>query len=51
MIFSENRVPPFRIMLESMIRKKPTPDLVRGGNRLPEKIVLDQKVRAPIDSI
>jgi len=26
-----------------MIRKKPAPDLIRGGNRFPEKIMLHQK--------
>ena len=31
--------------------EKPAPDLIRGGNRLSEKIMLRQKVRAPIDSI
>jgi hypothetical protein len=60
MIFSERRVPPigskpegmlFRIMLGRMIRKKPAPDSVRAETGLPEKIMPDQKVRAPIGSI
>ena len=29
----------------SMIPKKPAPDLIRGGNRFSEKIMLQQKVR------
>jgi hypothetical protein len=28
-----------------MIPKKPAPDLIRGGNRFSEKIMLKQKVR------
>jgi hypothetical protein len=27
-----------------MIRKKPAPDLIRGGNRLSEKIMCNQKL-------
>jgi hypothetical protein len=30
---------------QSMIPKKPAPDLIRGGNRFSEKIVLKQKAR------
>jgi hypothetical protein len=29
-----------------MIRKKPAPDPIRGGNRFSEKIMLHQKARA-----
>jgi hypothetical protein len=29
-----------------MIRKKPAPDLIRGGIRFSEKIMLKQKARA-----
>jgi hypothetical protein len=28
-----------------MIPKKPAPDLIRGGNRFSEKIILKQKAR------
>jgi hypothetical protein len=34
-----------------MIREKPAPDLIRGGNRFPEKIMLNQDARAKIGSI
>ncbi|HEX2727220.1 MAG TPA: hypothetical protein VHN20_15480, partial [Beijerinckiaceae bacterium] len=32
--------------LESMIRRKPAPDLIRGGDRFAEKIMRPNKVRA-----
>jgi hypothetical protein len=31
-----------------MIPKKPAPDLIRGGNRFSEKIMLKQKASVPI---
>jgi hypothetical protein len=36
---------------QRLIRKEPALDLDRGENRLSEKIMLRQNVRAPIDSI
>jgi hypothetical protein len=39
MIFSENRFPLFRIMLEGMIPKSMPSGLTRGGYRFSEKIL------------
>jgi hypothetical protein len=36
--------------MASMIRKKPAPDLIRGGNRFFEKIMLHQRIRVSIAS-
>jgi hypothetical protein len=48
MIFSENRFPLFRIMLQSarIVRTRPVPGLDRGASRLSENIMLDQKIAA-----
>jgi len=35
----------WRFGLQSMIPKKPAPDLIRGGNRFSEKIMLQQEDR------
>jgi hypothetical protein len=32
-----------RALLQSMIPKKPAPDLIRGGHRFSEKIMLEQR--------
>jgi hypothetical protein len=35
-----------RVFYWSMILKKPAPDLIRGGNRFSEKIMLKQETRS-----
>ena len=37
---------PAGIKLEGMIPKKPAPDVIRGGYRFSEKIMLKQEARA-----
>jgi hypothetical protein len=42
----EGRSDKIMLKLKSMIPKKPAPDLIRGGNRFSEQIMLEQKARA-----